>query len=376
MRNIGKWVLIGMLGFAAEAGAIDGVVGPGNCNEAGFVSVLNTVDGSGGGTITFNCGNAPVTITFTSYKPISGAVTVDGNNLIIFDGGGSSAFFQIYASANATLKRLTLQHGIFLDVHALENFGTLSLDRVRVVNNASTESAVVNYGVLDVAASTFSGNAASAPPFDGGGAIDNSSGELNIASSTFNGNSAPSGGAVYSTGALTVINSTFSANSAANGGGAIYQINSGDAVLDFVTIVGNTAQFGAGIYNDGGGSNTMTVGESIVSANSTGNCDGVIASSGYNLSNDMGCGSAFTGPGDVVNVALPMQPLGNYGGPTATQPPQAGNPAIDHVPIAQCDAAFDQRGAARPFGAACDSGSVEVGGVVDDLIFADGFDGL
>jgi hypothetical protein len=118
----------------------------------------------------------------------------------------------------------------------------------------------------------------------------------------------------------------------------------------------------------------MTVGASIVGANTTGNCDGVIASSGYNLSNDMGCGSAFTGPGDVIGVTLNMQPLGNYGGPTQTQPPQAGNPAIDHVPLANCSQAFDQRGGARPFGALCDSGAVEVGSVADDRIFADGFD--
>jgi hypothetical protein len=70
-----------------------------------------------------------------------------------------------------------------------------------------------------------------------------------------------------------------------------------------------------------------------------------------------------------------MQPLGDHGGPTDTEPPASGNPAIDHVPLASCAPAFDQRGGARPFGSACDSGAVEVGAVVDDTIFADGFDG-
>ncbi|MFI4954094.1 MAG: choice-of-anchor Q domain-containing protein, partial [Burkholderiales bacterium] len=152
-----------------------------------------------------------------------------------------------------------------------------------------------------------------------------------------------------------------------------YQASSGDATLTYATIVGNNAPFGAGLYNDGGGSSTLTVAKSIVSANSTGNCDGVVASADYNLSNDSGCGSAFTQPHDLLNQNLPMLPLGNNGGPTATMPPQAGNPAIDHVPGAQCTIALDQRGAGRPHGAGCDGGAVEVGGAID-LIFADGFD--
>jgi len=53
-------------------------------------------------------------------------------------------------------------------------------------------------------------------------------------------------------------------------------------------------------------------------------------------------------------------------------PPQPGNPAIDRVPIAACGVAADQRGALRPAGSACDSGAVELGGIVD-LILVDGF---
>ena len=39
-------------------------------------------------------------------------------------------------------------------------------------------------------------------------------------------------------------------NAAATGGGAIYQTDDADASVVFVTVVGNTASFGAGLYKD------------------------------------------------------------------------------------------------------------------------------
>ncbi|HVT33122.1 MAG TPA: choice-of-anchor Q domain-containing protein [Rhodanobacteraceae bacterium] len=361
---------LGALAFASPAGATDGVVGPGNCDEDGFDDVLAAVDGSGGGTITFDCGTA--TIAFTDYKEIANAVTIDGGGRITLDGGNATPLFQIFFSANATLKGLTLQHGVFNGVHAIENFGTLKLDHARVSANVSAEPAVANSGTLTVVASTFSGNISS---FNGG-AINHAGTDLAVSSSTFQGNQAVNGAAIYSTAPLSVTNSTFSANAASSGGGAIYQTDDADASVVFVTAAGNTAAFGAGFYKDAGDfAHAMIVGNSLLSGNATGNCDGSIESAGYNLSDDTHCGAAFTGPGDVNDTPLPMQPLGDHGGPTETAPPASGNPAIDHVPLASCLPAFDQRDGARPFGTACDSGAVEVGALVDDEIFADGFDG-
>ncbi|GAA0722374.1 choice-of-anchor Q domain-containing protein [Dokdonella soli] len=370
----GLCALSGLLVFAPGVAASDGVVGPANCNEVGFSSVLATVDGSGGGKITFNCG-AAATIAFTSYKTIANAVTIDGGGRITFDGGNASPFLQVFASASVTLRRLTLQHGVFNASHALENFGVLALDTVRVLNNSSTETPVANYGTLTVSWSTFSGNAATSSTSGDGGAIAHTGTDLHVSTSTFNGNSAARyGGAIYSNSPATIVNSTFAANAGSLGGGAFYQTGSGASSVTYTTIVGNTAPFGAGLYNDGGATSTLTIGKSIVSANSAGNCDGVLATAGYNLSNDTGCGGVFTGTGDLVNQSLPMGALANNGGPTLTMLPQAGNPAINHIPAAQCAILVDQRGAGRPSGVGCDSGAVEVGGIID-LIFADGFDG-
>lgn len=522
-------MIIAALTAANQARAVDATVGPGQCNEAGFSSVLDTVDSSGGGTITFNCGSAPFTIGFTSYKTIASAVTIDGANRIIFDGGGSSAFFQIFSSANVILKRLTFQHGAFNAAHPLENFGVLVLDSVRVMDNASGDSAIVNLNHLTIRSSTLSGNSISGDVIasgaalfsDGttiieqsifsnnsidsgarglGGAIAVNSGTLDVSDTTFlanmaydggaihiggsstqsnltdctfsanvggnggaiqtegvnvsvvrgvfnnnqtvtegggaiwlygdtnrtllieqsqfNGNEAgtnggaigciggnlqvnrsafganhagSNGGGIYSTCRLAAVNVTFHGNTASIGGGAIYRnsvLSGAQATIVFATINGNSATFGGGLYSEFSSMGMTAVGRSIVSENIGGNCDGALLSLDYNLSNDNSCGGVFIAPDDILNTSLPLQPFGDYGGPTFTQPPLPGNPAIDHAPVAFClpneiehvgrplptgSTIVDQRGAMRPVGPGCDSGSVEVGGIFD-RIFAGGFD--
>lgn len=355
----------------------DATVGPSNCNEAGFDAALAVVDGGGGGTIRFDCGTT--TIPFTYYKQVAHAVTIDGAGRITFDGGNTCAFFQVYASANLTLRGLTLQHGVFNGAHALENFGTLTLDKVHVSANVSTETPVMNHGVLRVRSSTFTNNRAdSAGTAGDGGAIANQSGTLDIRQSTFSNNHAGRyGGAIYSDSDATIDNSTFSLNSA-EGGGALYRTGSGGSQVTYASIVDNTAEFGAGLYVEGSSSASLTLSRSIVSANKTSafagaNCDGVFASGGYNLSNDGTCGGVFTQPTDALNRNLPLGPLQDNGGPTWTRLPLDDNDAIDYVPASACAGNVDQRNYLRPAHNACDAGAVELD-AADDIIFADGFD--
>lgn len=352
------------------------VVGPGNCNESGLIAALAAADTPAGGTITFNCGTA--TINFTSGKQIAKKVTIDGGGTITFDGGNAHGFFQFFGSSQVTLKRLTFQRGVLSGgVRALENFGDLTMDTVRVVNNDSAQGPVVNFGTLLVMRSTFSGNRATSGTFGDGGAVENASGTLIIRHSTFNGNTAARhGGAVYSNQTMHIINSTFTGNTGSNGGGAIFQEWGGESSLTHSTVVGNSAPYGAGVYNDGGGSSngTLKITASIIGGNSTGNCDGVLQTGGWNLSNGTGCGGVFTGEGDLINQTLAMGVLANNGGPTFTMLPAAGNPAINHIPSNRClKVPDDQRGGGRPYGSGCDTGSVEVGASTD-VIFADGFE--
>lgn len=491
--------------------AADGTVGPGNCNEAGFVGVLNTVMASGGGAIGFNCGAALTTITFTAYRQISAPVTINGGNLITFDGGNSSAFFQVFNGASLVLNDLTLKRGVFNSVYALENFGTLTLNHCTVTENVSNSSAIANYGTLTIRASTLSANSinsgnarAGAALFNdsaamvrietstfsnnsiagslgSGGAIQHSAGNISIVDSAFTSNSAPDGGAIYiasgasatisgsifndnmagygaaieisgtqvtlrdstfqgndatsgdggaiwmlggrldvdrtrftgntsattggaiscygnqlfvdnsafadntsgttggaihSTCAMSVTNATFTRNATTgpNGGGAINQDGPISALIYYATIHNNTAAFGAGLYKDGAATGTLFIGRSIVSANTGGNCDGVVGSNGYNVVNDTGCGG-FTETGDLQSANVPLMAFGNYGGPTPTSPPSAGNAAIDRIPIINCFSTIDQRGATRPAGSGCDSGAFESGAVIPSpTLFANGFE--
>lgn len=54
-------------------------------------------------------------------------------------------------------------------------------------------------------------------------------------------------------------------------------------------------------------------------------------------------------------------------------PLPAGDTGIDRLPIALSNLQLDQRSAVRAAGGGCDSGTYEIGGIIDP-IFADGFE--
>ncbi len=366
-------------GVAGSAAAANVVVGPSDCNEAGLTSALSAVGSSG--TITFNCGTA--TITFSGYKTIAGAVVIDGGGTITFDGNNSSAFFQVFGSAVVVLKRLTLRHGEFNGAHALENFGFLRLDEVKMQDNVSIGAPILNQNTLIIERSTFSGNQNTGNTTNGrGGAIHNDGGAATIRYSTFANNVATSGGgAIYSTSDLDVSNSTFTNNSttgSGSGGGAIHQ-SGGTATVTHATIVGNSGQaFGGGVYSNDPA--VLTLSRSIIANNTNGNCDGsstALVSGGYNVW--FGATScAFSASGDGAGDPM-LGALANNGGPTQTLLPASGSAAVNRIPNAQCVLPYDQRGAVRPEGPAlpssgmCDSGAVERGSSID-RIFYDSFD--
>jgi hypothetical protein len=86
-------------------------------------------------------------------------------------------------------------------------------------------------------------------------------------------------------------------------------------------------------------------------------------SEGHNIVADGSC--ELAGPGDAIGVNPALGVLADNGGPTLTHLPLAGSPAIDSVPASVCTGLVsgpfsDQRGIARPQGAGCDAGAVEV----------------
>lgn len=221
-----------------------------------------------------------------------------------------------------------------------------------------------------------------------GGGIYFGGGSLRLTSSTLADNSAIGGGAtprtgqrpgsgfgggIYSTGAVSFVNCTLAGNQASSGqgstdfvtgggfGGGLYQ-SGGLAELVHLTIAGNGA-FGSAptAPRDGGGIWTapgMTRLANTLLANSPAgsNAFGALIDGGGNMSSDGSCN--FTAPGSLNNTDPKLGPLADFRGPTPTMALLAGSPAIDAGLPANCLAA-DQRGVARPFGAACDIGAFE-----------------
>ncbi len=87
-----------------------------------------------------------------------------------------------------------------------------------------------------------------------------------------------------------------------------------------------------------------------------------LVSHGYNVVADDSClfSDPIHGPGDLWSTGDPgLTGLGDHGGPTTTLMPVVGSPLLDRVPVGPLCPATDQRGVARPVGAACDTGAVE-----------------
>jgi len=317
--------------------------------------------------------------------------TVSGNSGNV--GGG------LYNQSVATLVDSTVSGNTARfggGIHNASSAATLTLTASTVSSNSTTESAgginnilgltiltssvisenftksgggIVNQGgTVTMMYSTVSGNSASA----GGGGIANNSfayikglATLTIVASTISGNiTGGSGGAIASRGRqidryrvdVSLTNSTVSGNTAYTGGG-LYNYRA-DVFLTNSTVSGNSAQIGGGMSNKA--NSTVTFTNSIIADNESLNCapDGsgfasTLINSGHNLADDVSCGSL---PGNLTGF---VTVLSNNGGPTLTHRLLPGSNAIDAITPCPDDLATDQRGIARPQGAACDIGAFE-----------------
>jgi hypothetical protein len=220
--------------------------------------------------------------------------------------------------------------------------------------------------MVQITRSTIAGNAAGA---GGTGGVDGAGGQGGA------GGAGGDGGGILISGGIgpaytSVTNSTVTANHAGLGGGGGNGtgghgtagatgngggIRATDAVsLSFATVAGNTGSgIGDGIDQTGAAGNS-TIADSVIAGNGTQNCVGPVTDGGFDVTFP---GQAFSDCPGVVGDPL-LGPLQDNGGPTVTQLPAVGSAAIDLVPVAGCPAA-DQRGVARPQGAACDAGAVE-----------------
>lgn len=139
-------------------------------------------------------------------------------------------------------------------------------------------------------------------------------------------------------------------------------------ILDHATVARN------GTSSAGGGIGTATWPSDIPWTGSATIEHSIVSDNTQGKGGDIDADITWTGSGNLISSSNALLgPLQDNGGPTPTMLPGAGSAAIDAIAPPDCTQAVDQRGMARPWGAGCDIGAVEV---VVDLIFADGFDGV
>jgi CSLREA domain-containing protein len=220
-------------------------------------------------------------------------------------------------------------------------------------------------------------------PEMGGGMYNGPDGEAFLYDAWFTNNTADLGGGVYNQGLIHVYRGSFTVNSAMEGlGGAIYNDGAMPGVLlRNTTVSGNMADpdapSGAGIYNHGGdlniGFSTFAYNSHDAILNDAGghvaiestvfgyqplNCTGVGSpSGGYNIDSQNSCG--FIESTDMVDTDPLLTWLAHNGAVGLSHAPASGSPAVDTGDPSTCTA-VDQRSVARPQGAGCDRGSIEL----------------
>lgn len=314
---------------------------------------------------------------FASTPPIQNGASgvsllIEGNGFKV-DGQGIEGVhpFSIQPNTVVTMNELTVTGGK-LTAGGIDNRG----------------GGIHNRGTLTLNRSTVTEN--SALLFGGG--IANQGGILLITDSTISNNEAPGtdtlsgiGGGIYAEGgSVTVRNSTISGNDADGGsprGGGI-GVNASNLTLDSTTITDNFSFDGAGVSFRTTAPRVFTIGNTILADNipASFDCHAEIGSSGsindlgYNLlgSTQGGCGFVDGVNNNIVDDP-DLEPLADNGGPTQTHALALDSVAIDTGNTAL---ATDQRGEARPAGAADDIGAYESNACDGDAWTVSGQDAL
>ena len=299
---------------------------PGNCSLRGALTDSNgttTVDD----VVVLPASDTPYLLQY-EFLPfvISDETEVRGAGATqtVVKGDGEESIF--FVSVKATLTGLTITGG---------------------------NSAIQNNGELTVRGVSIEGN-----EWNGGTAGIISNGPLTVDSSFlgFNRTVSASGGVIHSNAPVTIVNSTIAQNVSKEGPGAISTSAGIPVTILNSAIVSNRSELAPAAAVGG---SPLTIRNNVFADNRGAggllNCTsaGGLTSLGGNVSDDATCGGAGS---DKPNVNPLLGPLELHGGTTLLYSLLAGSPAIDAT--SDCPA-VDQRGVARPQGAACDSGSFE-----------------
>ena len=323
-----------------------------------------------------------------------------GARSTIVDAGDNGRHFDLSLTVNkpVTLSGLTLRNG---QVTGGTSGGSITSSAVLMIEDCIIEGnsaiggsgggiAVVNSQMF-VRRSTIRGNSAW---FGGGIKLASTAPPSAVIDSTISGNASTyDGGGIWIDSGLFLQNSTLSGNSSGDNGGGIN--NFGTVSTFNVTIANNQAAsdgnagLGGGVYNEG----NFNLNNSVLGGNFVGtvgnpdldDCNGGMNTTGFNkffvfsgcvLTHGGACGGTDTQLGSLAYLG----PLQSNGGPTETHAIRSDsdlrNAVVSPCPCVSAGGLIltvDQRGGVRPVETSCDIGAFEYGGLLQGLIFADGF---
>lgn len=198
-----------------------------------------------GGTVTFNCGIAPVSIlTLAAFTVTNGeSVTVDGSALITLDAAEGHRLFSVQSGGALRLRNLNLIRGRSDGGGAIYNAGNLTLDGVRITQSFAVGSGAGGGVVIQNSALVANGAESI------GGALSSQGGSLAIENSTFEGNQADTFGALDIASDATLRNITVRGNTATGGCGGGIGVQTGQVTIaDSLIITNSAASCGGGVY--------------------------------------------------------------------------------------------------------------------------------
>lgn len=342
----------GGMGGNGGSGGMSGQTYP--CTEQGIRNAI----AAGDGPHTFACGG-PTRVTTAADILIDNDVILDGGGDLIVDGNDDHRVFEVANDTTVELRGMTITRasssdgaGILIGAGAEVTLTGCSITECAAGSGTSAGIRVSDRALLTLIDSTISRNVA----FAGGGIGVAAGGTANVLKSTISDNVAEDdvSGGITVGGRLTLTNSTLSGNSP----GAIRVSSDSSTTLTNTTIDGVEPESGFPTISISG-SGALTMVNSVLN----GSCGSAVAVSGGNNIESPGDTCGLGGVGDVVSVLatqLKLGPLQQNGGATQTHEPGSGSVAIDAIDLADCAVEDDQRGVARPQGAGCDVGAVEV----------------
>lgn len=353
----------------------------GECALLAAIQETNALEGADA--IIVPAGNYDVSKLIVADAVVIGGA---GAEATIINGDGTDTV--IVSSTDLALLDLTVTGGAGTNVGGgiQNNGGRLTLINCSVRDNTTENAGAGIYsdgGALTVIGSTIHGNEAG----NVGGGIHTHRSLLVIGSTIDNNFAFNSGGGIHARGSTTVENSTISGNWVINTGGGIS--NGGNLKMRNCTVTLNAAANtpGAGIDTSTEHPTQLSLENTVVANNRQLNLDltdplnpqlvdigpavdcdsaGQPVAGSHNLVQWNSGYCAFTSGDNLSGADAQLGPLQDNGGPTFTHALLSGSAAIDAGNPAPPGSgggaclATDQRGVARPYGAACDIGAFEV----------------